>query len=126
MGVYYEPDEVRNVDKAIRIWSDQLAAIHREITDKATKGRGKGKDKGFPPPFFDPWGPPPPMPAPMPPSAMPPQDAVAVEAPVLLQRQRIPQDGGTSGPKVFEATCLRGRELRWQPWPDVSTFNEDW
>lgn len=25
-----------------------------------------------------------------------------------------------------QATSLRGRELRWQPWPDVGQFNGEW
>merc|ERR1719253_2376139 len=54
-----------------------------------------------------------------------------VEAPVLLQRRKLvpPVEGEAQkmeNKKVLEATCLRGRELRWQPWPEVGQFNEDW
>merc|ERR1719272_2847473 len=54
-----------------------------------------------------------------------------VEAPVLLQRRKLAPavEGETpkmAGPKILEATSLRGRELRWQPWPEVAQFNEDW
>jgi len=112
MLVYYEPDEVENVGKAITAWGEHLRKIHQEITVKTkSKGAGKGKEKGYPEWMFG-W---PPMVHPM----MPPME-LPVEAPVLLQR-RAPGRG-----KVLEATCLRGRELRWQPWPEVSKFNEDW
>eukprot|EP00927_Polykrikos_kofoidii_P016649 TRINITY_DN17534_c0_g1_i1.p1 TRINITY_DN17534_c0_g1~~TRINITY_DN17534_c0_g1_i1.p1 ORF type:complete len:1908 (-),score=371.19 TRINITY_DN17534_c0_g1_i1:105-5828(-) len=135
MVVYYDVDEVENVMKAIRTWGDQLGGVHREIVEKAGKGKGfmmKGKGKGWhewaP---MDHWGPPPPhvdflRPPPMMP--LPPALEVPVEAPVLLQRRRFPRSGdaGTPGPKVVEATALRGRELRWQPWPEVSKFNEEW
>ncbi|CAE8738923.1 unnamed protein product, partial [Polarella glacialis] len=57
--------------------------------------------------------------------------AKAIEAPVLLMRRKLapPQDGQPPtmiGEKVCEATSLRGRELRWQPWPEVTKFNGDW
>merc|ERR1719387_3070901 len=61
----------------------------------------------------------------------PPGADGSLDAPVLLTRRRLvpPPDGGEPefvGPKVLEATSLRGRELRWQPWPDVAPFNEAW
>mmetsp|Transcript_38077 Transcript_38077/g.89156 ORF Transcript_38077/g.89156 Transcript_38077/m.89156 type:complete len:1075 (-) Transcript_38077:54-3278(-) len=73
MVVYYEPDEVENVAKAIEVWGDQLGRLHKEIAEKAmTEGKGKGFGKGFPefwppppmmppPPFMDGARPPPPM-----------------------------------------------------------------
>ncbi|CAE8585175.1 unnamed protein product [Polarella glacialis] len=142
MVVYYEPEEVDNVAKAIEVWGDQLGAIHRELVDKG-KGKGgfKGKGKGWPEwdpmmPLHPMWGPPPPMGIPMgppmgPPMAGPPPPEPPVEAPVLLMRRKLapPQDGQPPtmiGEKVCEATSLRGRELRWQPWPEVTKFNGDW
>merc|ERR1719443_2334599 len=78
---------------------------------------------GHPPPM----GMMPPMDRPPGPAGEPPP----MEAPVLLQRRKLaPAVEGEApkmaGPKVLEATCLRGRELRWQPWPEVGQFNEDW
>merc|ERR1719271_1822159 len=79
--------------------------------------------------------PPPPFMVGMPPMDRPPapggEIAPPVEAPVLLQRRKLapPVEGEApkmAGPKVLEATALRGRELRWQPWPEVGTFNEEW
>jgi len=66
---------------------------------------------------------------------MPMPELSSVEAPVLLQRQGLASGKSAddkssplelTGPKVLEATCLRGRELRWQPWPEVTKFNEEW
>lgn len=134
--VYYEPDEVERVSKAIDVWGEQLGRIHLEMMEMV-KGKGKGKMDmmHFPPPMMH--FPPPGMP-PMgmpPPQARPPfpgdDSAGSVESPVLLQRRKLaPAVEGEApkmaGPKVLEATCLRGRELRWQPWPEVAQFNEDW
>eukprot|EP00438_Fugacium_kawagutii_P033890 Skav220979 [mRNA] locus=scaffold1541:29091:40106:+ [translate_table: standard] len=137
--VYYEPDETDNVFKALEHWGRQLGEIHREIVERS---KGKGKGKGWPwmppPPFFDgrppPWPPVPGRPpgpaapyAPMPhmhPMMHPPPEPL-VEAPVLLTRRKL-EDGELSDEKVIEATSLRGRELRWQPWPEVSKFNGEW
>merc|ERR1719506_1785039 len=131
MVVYYEPDEVERVSKAIEVWGDQLGKIHMEIVDMA-KGKGKGKMMDmmhFPPPPMMHY---PPPPGAMPPMHRPPgPEADPVEAPVLLQRRKLapPAEGEPPklvGSKVLEATALRGRELRWQPWPEVGQFNEDW
>merc|ERR1719330_1000946 len=53
-----------------------------------------------------------------------------------MERRRLEKKGGAegeeaqeltlAGPKILEATCLRGRELRWQPWPETGKFNEEW
>lgn len=124
--VHYEIDEIDNVPKAIDLWGRQLAEIHREIVDRS-KGKGKGKGWGpwMPPPYFDgrppPYGPPGP-PGPRPYGHIPPEPIV--EAPVILTRRRL--EDGEMVEKVTEATCLRGRELRWQPWPEVSHFNGQW
>jgi len=149
MVVYYEPEEFENVGKAIFVWGDQLGKIHREIVEKQDgrfKGHDKGKGKGWPPP--PPWAfmpPPPPPGACMPPPPMdmgrppppPPNFAEAaapMEAPVILVRRKLAQISEDpaddekpklSGPKVLEATALMGRELRWQPWPDVAKYNEE-
>ena len=137
--VYYEPDEVDNVSKALEHWGRQLGEIHREIVERS---KGKGKGKGWPwmpPPYGHPGHPPwPPMPGrppgpaspygPMPPHMHPmmhPPPEPVVEAPVLLTRRTM-EDGELSSDKVIEATSLRGRELRWQPWPEVTGFNSDW
>merc|ERR1719424_473345 len=69
----------------------------------------------------------PPMRPPGPGDELPPP----VEAPVLLQRRKLmpPVEGEAQkmeSKKVLEDACLRGRELRWQPWPEVGQFNEDW
>ena len=105
------------------------------------RSKGKGKGKGWPPwPHFPPYGhrppgPPygPPMPhhmmagPPMPHMHPPPEPMV--EAPVILTRRRRREaegDAELSPEKITEATSLRGRELRWQPWPDVSKFNGEW
>ena len=37
--VYYEPDEVERVSKAIEVWGDQLGMIHQEILGMV-KGKG--------------------------------------------------------------------------------------
>merc|ERR1719149_338200 len=81
----------------------------------------------FPPPMF----PAPPFMGKGAPMAPPGPEADVVEAPVLLQRRKLapPVEGEApkmAGPKILEATSLRGRELRWQPWPEVAQFNEDW
>lgn len=138
--VYYEADEVDTVSKALEVWGKQLGEIHREIVERS---KGKGKGKGWPwmpPPYFDgrpPYGPMPyprphgappygPMPHMPPHMHLPPEPVV--EAPVLLTRRRLGEHGHAelSGDKVVEVTSLRGRELRWQPWPDVSKFNGEW
>ena len=139
--VYYEDDDPAGVLKAVELWGKQLSEIHREIVERS---KGKGKGKGWPwmpPPYFDgrpPYGPPPyrpPGPPPygpvphMPPMHAPPEPLV--DAPVLLTRRRLVEttdglNGQLSNDKVVEATSLRGRELRWQPWPEVSNFNGDW
>uniref|UniRef100_A0A7S4SM47 RRM domain-containing protein n=1 Tax=Alexandrium monilatum TaxID=311494 RepID=A0A7S4SM47_9DINO len=146
MVVYYEADEADNVAKAVEVWGEQLSKIHKEIVEKQDRGRGAkgyGKGKGWPE-YFE-WGPPhPDFPRPPfmegPPQMRPPPppEFMAVEAPVLLQRRRLAPPPGEeaeegespklelTGPKILEATCLRGRELRWQPWPDVTKFNEEW
>lgn len=162
MVVYYEPDEVDTVAKAVEVWGRQVGEIHREIVERS---KGKGKGKGWPwmpPPYFDgrpPYGPPMPRPhgppgphgphgplgphaprgppppyGPMPhmhgpPPMMHPPPEPVVEAPVILTRRRLVEGDGPaelSNEKVTEATSLRGRELRWQPWPDVSNFNGEW
>jgi len=130
--VYYEPDEVENVAKAVEIWGEQLGKIHKEIVEKAGcagcgKGLGKGKETwmGWPPMMdFPRLDGPPPRPPPL-------MEHALVEAPVLVQRRRFAPKGEegalvVEGPKILEATSLRGRELRWQPWPDVTQFNEEW
>lgn len=159
MVVYYEPDEVDTVAKAVEVWGRQVGEIHREIVERS-KGKGKGKGWSWmPPPYFDgrppyappmhglpgphgphgplgphaPHGPPPPY-GPMPhmhgpPPMMHPPPEPVVEAPVILTRRRLVEGDGPaelSNEKVTEATSLRGRELRWQPWPDVSNFNGEW
>jgi len=171
MVVYYEVSEVENVTKAISVWGEQLGSVHREIVDKAGKGKGRGNmpPPYFPmgldsppmfgkggPPFFDGKGPPMGMPPPgmgppgmmgppgFGPPGMPPPpgmlggppavDPATFEAPVLMERMRlVPAGDGEDpeklvavGPKVFESTCLKGRELRWQPWPEATKFNEEW
>ena len=124
--VYYEADEVDSVSKALEVWGKQLGEIHREIVERS---KGKGKGKGWPwmpPPYFDgrppygpmpyprPHGPPPygPMPHMPPHMHLPPEPVV--EAPVLLTRRRLGENGHAelSGDKVMEVTSLRGRELR--------------
>jgi len=137
--VYYDADGADDVVKAIEVWGKQLGEIHREIVDRS---KGKGKGKGWPwmppPHYFDgrapmmphPYGPPPPHLMHHPPH-MGPAPEPAVEAPVLLVRRRIleAEDGKPpelSKEKVIEATSLRGRELRWQPWPEVGKFNGEW
>ena len=104
--VYYEPDEVDNVSKALEHWGRQLGEIHREIVERS---KGKGKGKGWPwmpPPYGHPGHPPwPPMPGrppgpaspygPMPPHMHPmmhPPPEPVVEAPVLLTRRTM-EDG---------------------------------
>mmetsp|Transcript_15878 Transcript_15878/g.39720 ORF Transcript_15878/g.39720 Transcript_15878/m.39720 type:complete len:1963 (+) Transcript_15878:175-6063(+) len=155
MVVYYEPDEVARVQKAIAVWGEQLGKIHREIVEKLDgkgKGFGKGKGKGWPP-QWPAWGPPPPMdygrpPLPPPPPfgdhlarpPLPPPEFAgpppALEAPVMLVRRRLTSEPGPddsaetikatlAGPKVLEGTALLGKELRWQPWPEVTKFNEE-
>ncbi|CAE7393093.1 Fubp1, partial [Symbiodinium microadriaticum] len=137
--VYYDADGADDVVKAIEVWGKQLGEIHREIVERS---KGKGKGKGWPwmppPHYFDgrapmmphPYGPPPPHLMHHPPH-MGPAPEPAVEAPVLLVRRKIleAEDGKPpelSKEKVIEATSLRGRELRWQPWPEVGKFNGDW
>lgn len=133
MVVYYEPDEGENVVKALKVWAEQLGGAHREIADKG-KGKGgfKGKGKGWP--EWDPLMPPLPMWDGRPPPLLPPMGPIPeppVEAPVLLKRRKLEavQDGEApqlTGEKIMEVTSLKGRELRWQPWPEVSQFNADW
>lgn len=138
--VYYEPDEVENVTKVIELWGEQLGKIHMEIVD-IIKGKGKGKGKfmdpmfPYPPPPHMMNFPPPPHMGELPPMRPPPgaEFPPPVEAPVLLQRRKLLSaekiDGEVAAmapQKVLEATCLRGRELRWQPWPEVAPFNEEW
>jgi len=119
-------------------------------------GKGFGVPPPFPMPGIPGMPPPgmPPMPPPgfgMPPPgafpAMPrppgPAQEIVIEAPVFMTRQSLEKPKGEEGavgdeegddqgklvpcgPEILEATCLKGRELRWQPWPDVSKFNEEW
>jgi len=138
--VYYESGEAENVTKAIKVWGEQLGLIHKELVEKAGKGMGKGARPPTPldaamhmrPPYYgamDGYG------HYMPP-ALPSIEATE-EAPVFVQRrtpaasvaaegEKDKEAASSSGPKVLEATCLRGQELRWQPWPEVGKFNEEW
>ena len=137
--VHYAAGEADGVARAARLWCEQLARIHRELADRHFgKGKGKGgKGKEWPgPPVYPDWGPLPEFHRPPPPPPPPPPLLAAeleLDEPVLMmRRKRAPPaaDGqassGLAGPKILEATCLRGRELRWMPWPDASAFNEAW
>eukprot|EP00929_Paragymnodinium_shiwhaense_P012415 TRINITY_DN1195_c0_g2_i1.p1 TRINITY_DN1195_c0_g2~~TRINITY_DN1195_c0_g2_i1.p1 ORF type:complete len:1778 (+),score=452.33 TRINITY_DN1195_c0_g2_i1:143-5476(+) len=120
--IWYEPEEAECVARGIHIWTEQLAFVHRDVSERIrAKQMMKGGGKGWPH-----WPPPPMMGQPPPGMGLPPPQEVPVEAPVFIQRRQVPPNGGAPGPKLLEATCLKGRELRWQPWPDVTRFNEDW
>ncbi|CAK0788516.1 unnamed protein product, partial [Prorocentrum cordatum] len=43
MVVWYERSEQERVAKAVEVWAEQLSLLHKEIVEKAGKGKGMGK-----------------------------------------------------------------------------------
>lgn len=119
MVLKYASGEAENVGKAVKLWAEQLAAVHNQLAEQRAAAAAAAAV-----PAAAVYA----APLALPPLALEAPALLWEGAPVLLRRCRAAVAEGEetadqASVEVLEATCLRGQELRWQPWPTASGFN---